>query len=136
VGITAQVNLGANTLEVEVATDNPAGGLLNPLYLAGSFGVSLNPLRMVKRPPDGYFEDYTANLLPFYAGKIEYRHPLPLDIVPTGPSLRVELDFSVPFHEACQVSFNGSYWQVLPWAPYQPEIDAPQLKIGVNELCL
>ena len=136
VGITTRLNPGANTLEVDVATDNPAGGLLNPLYLAGSFGVSLNPLRLIKRPPAGYFEDYPANHLPFYAGEVEYRCLFPLDTVPTGPRLRVELDFPVPFHEACQVSFNGSPWQALPWEPYHPEIDAHQLKIGANELRL
>lgn len=148
--ITSRLNLGINTLEVDVTTDDPAGGLLNPLYLAGPFGVSLNPLRLVVRPEEGYFEDYTANRLPFYAGEIEYRYKFHLDAIPgSSPAptqrlrgrrprgnMRVKLDFPLPFHEACQVSFNGGPWQDLPWAPYHPEVELKRIKAGNNELRL
>jgi hypothetical protein len=134
VKITPRLNLGANTLEVEVVTADPAGGLLNPLYLAGNFGVALNPLRLVQRPEDGYFEDYSANRLPFFAGELEYRCKVELDAVPKASRLRVNLDFPVAFHEACSVSLNGATWQPLPWGPYQLELEAKHLKPGSNDL--
>ena len=127
---------GENTLTVELTTADPAGGLINPLYLAGSFGVALAPLRLVERPRSGAFEDYAANRLPFYAGELEYRLPVHFAALPAAPRLRLALDFPLPFHEACSLSLNGGPWHDLPWGPYELEINPAELRPGENDLRL
>ena len=86
VDITALLRPGSNTLRVEITDARPEGGLLNPLYLAGDFGVALNPLRLIERPEMGGFETHEANGLPFYAGVIEYA--LDFDLPESCPQRR------------------------------------------------
>ncbi len=136
VTLVGRIQPGPNTLTIEVETDQPDGGLLNPLYLCGEFGVALTPLVLVDRPPHGSFEAYGANRLPFYAGAVEYRLPLDLPTLPEGSRLLARLDPPGPFHEACQVSFNGGPWHDLPWGPYQVELDRQELRVGRNQLVL
>ena len=47
VDIAAMLRTGTNTLRIEITDARPEGGLLNPLYLAGDFGVTLSPLRLI-----------------------------------------------------------------------------------------
>ena len=125
---------GRNTLAVTVKTDQPDGGLLNPLYLAGEFGVSLNPLRLTGRRTAGIFEKYSQNSLPFYAGELEYQIPIDIAALPDGPRLRVVLEFPAPFHEACEVQFNNEAAHPIPWGPYEVDINQSELHPGVNLL--
>jgi len=94
--ITAMLRPGTNTLRIEIADARPEGGLLNPLYLAGDFGVSLNPLGLIERPEVGGFETHEANGLPFYAGVIEYA--LGFDVTPgsIGPCARPDAHEPTP----------------------------------------
>ncbi len=119
---------GKNILTVTVKTDRPDGGLLNPLYLAGDFGVSLSPLRLTTPLQDGLFEKYTSNLLPYYAGVIEYQIPFDCPSLPDAPRLRVRFDFPGPFHEACEIIFNRGMAHALPWGPYEIDIDRSELR--------
>ena len=50
VDITALLRPGSNTLRIEITDARPEGGLLNPLYVAGDFGVGANPLCLIERP--------------------------------------------------------------------------------------
>ncbi len=127
---------GRNTLTVTLKTSQPDGGLLNPLYLAGDFGVSTSPMRLTGRPTQGKFESYSENKLPFYAGVIEYRAMFDLATLPADPRLRVRLDFPAPLHEACQVIFNGGPAHALPWGPYEVEVERTELRPAGNMLAL
>ncbi len=127
---------GRNTLTVTVITDRPDGGLLNPLYLAGDFGVTLSPLHLAPRSAEGYFEKYAANHIPFYAGVVEYQIPFELSSLPESPRLRVQFNFPVPFHEACEVTFNNGTAHPLPWGPYMLEIERSELRPAGNLLNL
>ena len=127
---------GKNTLTVTLKTAQPDGGLLNPLYLAGNFGVSTSPMRLTGRPTQGKFEGYAENKLPFYAGVIEYRAMFDLATLPADPRLRVRLAFPAPFHEACEVIFNGGVAHALPWGPYEVEVERAELRLAGNMLTL
>ncbi len=146
--ITSWLHPGANTLRVEVADARPEGGLLNPLYLAGDFGVALNPPGLVERPEVGGFETYEANGLPFYAGVIEYELGFELarsawpgrqageagQNTPGDARVRVDFVTDAPFHEACEISLNGGPWRALAWEPRSLEIPAAELRPGHNEV--
>ncbi len=127
---------GKNTITVTVSTDRPDGGLLNPLYLAGDFGVTLSPLRLAPRSVEGTFEKYAANHIPFYAGVVDYQIPFELSSLPENPRLRVQFKFPVPFHEACEVIFNNGTAHPIPWGPYKVEIERSELRPAGNVLTL
>src|SRR5690606_613103 len=67
---------GRNEIAVELSTDRHDGGLVNPLYLAGQFGVKLNqaPHPPTLTPPaeQGSFAAWEENGMPYYAGVVEY----------------------------------------------------------------
>jgi len=125
---------GLNTLRIEIADARPEGGLLNPLYLAGDFGVALNPPRLIERPAVGGFETYEANGLPFYAGVIEYALDCDLVAIPAAERVRADFVTDASFHEACEVSINGGPWRALAWEPRSLELPTSELRSGRNEV--
>jgi len=134
--VTADLVQGLNRVTVEVTTDRHDGGLLNPLYLAGDFGVELEPARLVERSSAGSFEDYTANRAPFYAGSVEYElEALLMGSVGAGDIL-LELAIDQPFEEACEVSLNGHGFRAVPWSPYRLTVPATELRSGTNRVLM
>ena len=134
VEISSLLRPGANTIEVEVATARPDGGLVNALYLAGDLGVRLHPVRLVERTGAGSFEDYAANGLPYYAGVVEYRKRFTLEHLPDGPRYLAYLSTTEPFQEACEVSINGGAYEPVLWEPRCLTVEAGQLRVEENEL--
>ncbi len=132
--ITANLVQGTNTISVDVVTARPDGGLLNPLYLAGEFGVMLNPDRMVPPKSEGLFEDYEENLIPYYAGVLEYTTGFAVDRLPEGDAVLVEFEYAAPFHETAEVSINGSGYTPLLWQPRCLKLPIRQLRVGRNTL--
>ncbi len=131
--ITEHLRPGENTITVEVTTDRTDGGLLNPLYLAGEFGVSLAPLGLAVRKELGVFEDWEANGLPFYAGVVDYAFPFDVPVVPEGDTILLELQTPDPFYDAAEVSVNGSDYFPLLWQPRRVAVPAKMLRAGRNE---
>ncbi|MBN1977520.1 MAG: hypothetical protein JW918_08975 [Anaerolineae bacterium] len=125
---------GENVIRVEVITDRTDGGLLNPLYLAGDFGVRLNPVRIVARGEKGAFEEYEANLLPHYAGVIEYTTTFTLDQLPSAEHALVAFDYGKPFHESSEVSVNDGPYQPVLWQPRCVALERVRLRVGENTL--
>ncbi|MBM4458841.1 MAG: hypothetical protein FJ011_13900 [Chloroflexi bacterium] len=132
--VTGLLRPGGNMLRIEVRTDRPDGGLLNPLYLAGDFGVELAGPRLAHRSAIGAFERYEANGLAFYAGVVEYTLTRDLVDLPIQGRVLVQLETEQPFHEACQVSINGGAPVAIAWQPYTLELDAGELRSGLNEV--
>jgi hypothetical protein len=132
--ITGWLVPGENVICVEVTTDRSDGGLLNPLYLAGDFGVRLNPTRVVARGDKGLFEEYEANLLPHYAGVIEYTTTFTLNQLPGAERALMALDYGKPFHETSEVSVNDSPYQPVLWQPRCIELERAHLRVGENTL--
>lgn len=132
VPVTQYLRQGRNEIVVEVRSKRMDEGLLNPLYLAGGFGVELNPVRLVTQRAEGGFETYEANGLPHYSGVVEYESQFTLARMPTGKRMLADLEFSPGFEDACEVSFNGGPWHVAAWSPRRVVVRAGELKAGRN----
>ncbi|MGC9349307.1 MAG: hypothetical protein ACP5JG_14290 [Anaerolineae bacterium] len=130
--ITSALRRGTNTIHVEITTDRLDGGLLNPLYLAGRFGVTLAPVGMAAPKADGRFEHYVENLLPYYAGVVDYTMRFELSAVPEGRTTLVALETSEPFHEAAEVAINDGEFMPVMWEPRQVEVPTQVLRSGEN----
>jgi len=134
IDITSWLQQGENILSVQVVTDRSDGGLLNPLYLAGEFGVTLEPVRLVQRKPTGSFEQYEENLLPFYAGAIQYTTRFILGTIPAADQVIAQFEYDRPFHEATEVSINGSPYTPVAWQPRCIKLPTRCLIAGENIL--
>jgi hypothetical protein len=135
IDITAHLVAGENTLTVEVTTDRLDGGLLNCLYLAGGFGVRLTPLGLVVPAREGRFEDYVRNLLPFYAGTVEYETHFDLPQLPPGDRVRLVFDCGeAACHEATEVAVNDHIYQPVLWEPRHIIVAIEDLRVGDNLL--
>jgi hypothetical protein len=132
--ITPFLRQGRNQITIAVQTDRLDGGLRNPLYLAGTFGVALDPPRLVERPPHGEFEAYEANGLPFYAGVVEYGTTFELDAVPEGETCVAAVEYGRAFQEASEIAINDGPWRPLPWSPYRTLVASAEFVRGVNRL--
>jgi hypothetical protein len=134
VDITDLLQQGENTIRLDVVTDRPDGGLLNPLYLSGDFGVALDPARLVDRKKTGAFERYEDNLLPYYTGVIRYTTRFDLEQVPATNDAIVQFEYDRPFDEATEVSINGSPYQPVVWQPRCVRLSTEYLTAGENIL--
>jgi len=132
--VTPRLREGKNRICVEVLADRADGGLLNALYLAGAFGVRLDPPTLTDPVETGVFEDYEGNLLPYYAGAVEYRTTFNLEEPPGAGDVLVELAYKRPFREAGEVSINGSPFQPVLWEPRRLRLPAETLRAGENEM--
>jgi len=132
--ITPFIKPGTNTITIDLITHRPDGGLVNPLYLAGDFAVTLNPNTLSNRPETGGFETYDQNGLPYYAGIIEYEMPFTLNTLPDGDTLLTHLAFETLFLEACEIAINNSDYHPLLWSPYTCPIPRDILTEGENIL--
>jgi len=134
INITPYLTPGINTLSIDLVTNRLDGGLLNPLYLAGNFGVQLNPITLTEQATTGEFETYETNGLPFYAGIIEYQTTFERDTIPEGDQILTTLNFNSTFLEACEVSINNNDWHPLLWSPYTCTIPKDNFHTGANAL--
>jgi hypothetical protein len=134
VEITALLKPGSNRVTIELQTDRFDGGLLNCLYLAGDFGVQLEPLGTFPRGQTGGFGEWERNGLPFYSGVVEYRGTFQA----TGDEriVQLPLDENLLGDDAYEVSFNGGDWHSVPFSPRWIELAAGELRAGTNEICL
>lgn len=135
VDITEALKPGRNDILVELTADRSDQGLRNPLYLAGEFGVWLDPVRIASRPTYGTFDGWEANGLPFYAGVVDYHGTFHYkSSKPPSDEVSLLIDFGLPFDDACEVSVNGGSWTPLLWSPRTALFDAKGLKPGINRI--
>ena len=135
VDITGLLVSGQNTLWVEVTTDRLDEGLLNCLYLAGDFGVTLAPLALVAPVEEGRFEDYVGNRLPFYAGVVDITTHFELAALPDEEHALLRFDYGErACHEATEVAVNDGAYQPLLWEPRQMVVPVRDLRVGDNRL--
>jgi hypothetical protein len=104
------------------------------LYLAGEFGVMLNPDRLVPQKSEGRFECYEENLLPYYAGVIEYVSEFTLQCLPETDAALLDFVYAEPFYEAVEVSINGGDYAPILWQPHRLKLATQQLRVGKNRL--
>jgi hypothetical protein len=132
--VTPHLRQDDNVITLSLRTNRLDGGLRNPLYLAGDFGVELAPLRLAERQLTGKFEAWEANGLPFYAGVVEYTTNFELERLPDDDPVLVEVDHGIPFQEASEISINGGPWRPLLWSPYRVLLPIHELREGSNIL--
>jgi hypothetical protein len=127
---------GGHRLVIEARTADLAGGLRNPVYLAGEFAVDLQPDGPWLAPPRpaAAFERYAANGLPYYAGVIEYESHFELPAAPLAGAVEVELTYAAPFQDAAEVAFNDGPWHAVAWEPRRVAVAAEELRPGANRL--
>lgn len=125
---------GTNNIKVEVSVSQPSDGLINPLYLAGDFGVSLDPVSIVEQKRGGLFEEYEYNFLPFYSGVIEYKTEFNLDNLPDSKFVLIRLQYKRKFQEAAEISINNSNFSPVLWEPRCLKLPTKTLKIGKNTM--
>ncbi|MHC4871294.1 MAG: hypothetical protein ACYTFY_05570 [Planctomycetota bacterium] len=132
--ITALIKKGENIITVNVKTGQLDGGLLNPLYLYGEFGVLTDPLLLTEQLELGEFHNWHKNRLPFFAGDIEYSFEVEISDIPDQQNVLVEFEFPVNFDDCCEISFNNGPWHIRPWSPYKLIVPSSQLKKGSNQV--
>ncbi|MEC9490081.1 MAG: glycosyl hydrolase [Halanaerobiales bacterium] len=132
IDISDYLKKGDNLVEIKLKAAQPSQGLINPLYLAGDFGVDLAADRLTEQPETGLFEDYLSNKLPYYAGVIEYQNEFSLEEVPAAGSVLLKIDYQDYFHEAAEVAINDSDYYDLLWEPRCIIVDSSELKKGKN----
>ncbi|MFW6007498.1 MAG: hypothetical protein ACOCQ5_05855, partial [Halanaerobiales bacterium] len=136
IDITELLNDGENIIKVRLKAYKANHGLQNPLYLAGDFGVDLNPVTLVPLDNKGIFEDYEKNLIPFYSGIIEYNTKFYLEKMPDTDNVLINLDIEKEFHQAAEISINGEDWQRILWEPRYFKYSTEFLTRGENDLKL
>ena len=131
--ITVYLHPDENIITVEVTTDRTDGGLLNPLYLAGDFAVTFQPINLAMRKETGKFEDWEGSGLPFYAGVVDYALTFDVPRVPEGDTILLELQTDQPFLDAAEVSINGSEFLPILWHPRRAAVPVSMIRTGSNE---
>ena len=134
IDITPSLREGTNTITVELTTNRTDGGLLNPIYLAGDFGVTLGPVTLTDPLNEGTFESYRQNRIPFYDGTIEYTTTFELDAIPENKWILANLTYEHPFYEASEVSVNNAPFQPILWEPRRFKLAAEHLRVGTNQI--
>ncbi|MBT7303624.1 MAG: hypothetical protein HN849_29110, partial [Victivallales bacterium] len=134
--LTPWLQAGVNQLAIHVTTNRLDGGLRNPLYLTGVFGVELAPLRLVDRPKGGHFEAYETNALPHFSGILDYTCEIFLEDLPDGDQILLELHLPCLCEEAIELSLNGNPAHALPWSPRRILVNRSELTPGSNQVRL
>jgi hypothetical protein len=129
---------GWNELTVEVLVEADWHGVVDALYLYGTFGVALGAegAPSLIQPPasastltsDRYYEGY-----PYFAGTLAFTKTIQLEQLPETAAY--ELTFSDwDIHDLVEVKVNGESLGVRPWSPYVWTGLTSGLKLGANEL--
>jgi hypothetical protein len=134
VDVTNLLLAGENVIDIDLKTDHVDGGLLNCIYLAGDFGVILNPLGLVDPVSKGNLGDWEKNRLPFFAGVVEYRSVAVISSV--AEVIEVDFDPLSLGDDACEICFNGGSWHSLPWSPRRVRPNPGELHVGQNDIRL
>lgn len=138
VDISSMVHQGENTLRVLVKTLHTFDGVVNPLYLLGSFGAfrgKCSTWTITSLPETGEIGNRAGCGLPFYAGEIQYsRDWNPKGI---GKSDKFDLYLENPLiQNAVSLYVNGHPAGVKAWSPYVWEVDGAWLREDGNTIML
>ncbi|MEC0229910.1 glycosyl hydrolase [Paenibacillus alba] len=140
--VRASLVEGWNELTVDVNIQEDWHGIVDALYLYGTFGVQFTgesgesvcpiltdlPAAASSLAADSYYPGY-----PYFAGTLSFTRELWLDALPATE--RFELAFNHwDVHDLIEVLINGNSLGVRPWSPYVWEGSAANLRQGANQL--
>jgi hypothetical protein len=137
--IAAYLREGVNELAVEVEVEHDWDGLVDAVYVTGTFAVRFDERRrpvlvgaeaqqlpLAAGPYPGY---------PYYAGEFSFARTVKLQRTPEAP--RFELSFrgwDDELHDCAEVLVNGRSLGVRPWTPYRWSGDSALLRKGDNRV--
>lgn len=129
---------GRNVLRVEVEVMHDWDGVVNPIYLAGDFGVESSidgAGRMTTMPAVGQLVCSPQAGLPYYAGTITLQQLVHMETSPTEAEFELDwLNWDPDFHECAEVIVNGTSLGVCAWSPYRWTGSSALLQAGDNQI--
>ncbi len=128
---------GQNSLVVNVQANRDWDGLVDPLYLTGSFGVRFDaegrPI-LARAPRFTSLHGGVHGGYPYFSGTLRLKREIAVTDI---PAREFELGFEnwdPHFHECAEVLVNGRSIGVRPWTPYRWKGSSETLRIGENTL--
>lgn len=111
--ITGLIKEGMNSVAVSLVTDKTYGGLRNPLYIAGDFGVFRKDgvWTLTSLPDEGSPLDRISSGLPFYSGDVSYEFEIPEN------AKAIEIA-NEEFEDSASLSADGVDSGAVAWSPY------------------
>ncbi len=123
----AGVRSGTNQLILKCQFE--ATSDLENAYLAGQFGVSEAPFRLVSAPSELVPGSFAAQGLPFYAGSLTCSFRLQLAEKPAEGRIILELG---RLRDAATVKVGGQVVDTVLWAPFEVDV-TEYVQAGANE---
>ncbi|MDF2926932.1 MAG: hypothetical protein K0R57_5846 [Paenibacillaceae bacterium] len=138
--ITAYLREGINTIAVDVEVGHDWDGVVDALYLTGSFQVEHDGSRAVLTEAEAAGQPAVLKAgpypgHPFYAGDMSFARTVWLDAIPEADSF--ELVFAKAdseFHDCAEVLVNGHSLGARAWLPYKWQGPAEWLRQGENQI--
>lgn len=143
VDLSDVLTAGENRIVLEIKTDKSFGGIRNPLYLCGEFGVERaengqqgqqDPLAaLVPVTEAGKMTDLTACGYPYYAGSVLFERKLSekeidqLKAVSPDTEIQIVRAEQVKFHEAVRIQAGTKPAVMRAFAPYDVWARAKEL---------
>lgn len=136
-GIADFLRPGANELEVRMVVRQDWDGVIDPLYLIGSFGVRTDDAGCVTLGAAPKTREAISGEpvrgFPYYAGTMAYRRTERLAAIPPTPEFElVFADWDPHLHDIAEVRVNGRSLGVRPWTPYRWTGATSLLREGEN----
>jgi len=133
--ITSLLVKGENTLSIQVEVEADWNGVVDAIYLMGTFGVRHEHnqpvlIAPVKESPlhRGPYRGY-----PYYAGTTTFKLRVNLIEIPATDTFEMDfIDWDEHMYECVEVSVNGKSLGVRPWTPYTWKGTCALLKKGEN----
>jgi len=137
--ISPYLKMGENEILVWVDTNYVHDGLVNPLYLCGNFNVlkdrDSNRWKIYPFNGKGKIGNFIESGLPFYAGTIQYKRSIDLDIDSFDDVLELYIQERF-IQDTIELYINGHFAGKRAWSPYVWRIEKRWLRPGKNEVQL
>lgn len=130
------LQVGTNTLAVHVTVEHDYDGVVDAIYLMGSFGVQHHAdgqpvlITPAKQSPlhRGPYTSY-----PYYAGTLNFKRDVHMEELPSSSTFELVFpDWDSDFYECAEVRVNGHSLGMRAWTPYRWQGKCEWLKTGNN----
>lgn len=138
VDVSSFLKKGENILEFHLFSQNKSGGLLNPLYLFGDFGVFKNiddTWHIGDIKCKSSINKRTECGIPFYAGDIIYSMDIEINSLDANSIYEFCIDDKA-FQESATLYVNGNNAGAVCWSPYVWHVCGAKLRQGCNNVQL
>jgi hypothetical protein len=137
--ITAYLKPGANEIAVEVTIEQDWNGLIDALYLIGSFQTDFDAeQRPILKRPVVQAQPLTASPYagyPYFAGTMSFSRELKLERLPAEDSFELVFEgLDSEFHDVAEVLVNGVSLGARTWMPYHFRGQTSMLTEGTNHI--